>query len=188
MGAVLRSMAVAFLAAAEGTEHSELMRPWERVADEGGRPVLVAPGPGKIQTFDHLDPAAQIAADVALAEARAADYAALVMPGAAACPGLERTDPAVADFVRSFFDAGKPVAAICHAPSIIAGAGRVRGRTLTSWPSLRTDIEKAGGGWVDQQAVVCTRSPNVLVTGRGPQDLAEFCEAMVNVFAVLGGR
>src|SRR4051812_11879387 len=114
-------MAVAFVAA-EGAEHSELMHPWERVAAEAGGPVLVAPRPGKIQTFDDLDPVGQMAVDVPLANAREADFAALVLPSAAASSGRLRADPAVTAFVRSFFDAGKPVAAICRAPWIIAEA------------------------------------------------------------------
>jgi protease I len=188
VGAVLRSMPVAFLAAADGVEHSELTRPWERVAAEAGKPVLVAPGSGKIQTFDHLDPAGQMAVDVPLAGAREAGFAALVLPSGAASSSQVRTDPAVTAFVRSFFDARKPVAAICRAPRIIAEADRVRGRTLTSWPGLRAGIENAGGTWADEEAVVCTRAPGVLITSRQPADLAAFCDAMVNAFAVLGRR
>ena len=187
MGAVLRSMAVAFLAA-NGTEHSELMHTWERVIAEAGDPVLIGAELGRIQTFDHLDPAGQMEVDIPVAKAREADFAGLVLPGGAAGTDRLRADLVATAFVRSFFDAGKPVAAICHAPWTIVEAGRVRGRTLTSWPGLRTDIENAGGTWVDEEAVVCTRAPNVLITGRHPTDLPAFCDAMVNAFAVLGRR
>ena len=110
MGAVLRSMPVAFLAAAEGTERSELAPHWETVAGEAGNPVLVSPGPDKIELFDHLDPDGQMAVDVPVNSARGADFSALVLPGGAVGPEQLRTDPAAVDFVRSFFDAGKPVA------------------------------------------------------------------------------
>ena len=185
MGTALQSMAVAFLAAAEGTEQVELTRPWERVTAEAGDPVLVSPEPGEIQMFDHLDRDGRMAVDVPVKTAREADFAALVLPGGIVGTGKLRANPDAVAFVRSFFDTGKPVAAIGHAPLIILEAGRVRGRALTSLPSLRRDIENAGGIWVDEPAVVCTRAP-VLVTSRRPADLPEFCEAMVNVFAVLG--
>jgi protease I len=183
MGTALRSMAVAFLAAAEGTEQSELTRPWERVAAEAGDPVLVSSEPGEIQMFNHLDRDGRIAVDVPVKSAREADFTALVLPGGVANPDQLRTDPAAVDFVRSFFDAGKPVAVICHGPWTIVEADRVRGRTLTSWPSVRTDIRNAGGTWVDEEVVECRNGPNVLVSSRRPGDLPAFCDAMVNVFA-----
>jgi protease I len=183
MGTALQGTAVAFLAAGEGTEQSELTRPWERVTAEGGDPVLVAPEPGEIQMFEHLDRDGRMAVDVPVRSAREADFAALVLPGGVANPDQLRTDPAAVAFVRSFFDAGKPVAAICHAPWTIVEAGRARGRTLTSWPSLRTDIQNAGGTWVDEEVVECRTGPNVLVTSRRPPDLPAFCDAMVRVFA-----
>lgn len=111
-----------------------------------------------------------------------------MLPGGAVASDRLRADPAVTAFVRGFFDAGKPVAAICYAPWTLVEAGRVRGRILTSWPSLRTDIENAGGLWVDEEAVVCTRAPNVLVTSRRSADLPAFCDVMVNTFAVLSRR
>lgn len=184
MRASLRSLTVAFLAA-DGTDHKELIDPWDRVIAEDGDPILVAPSSGKIQTSEQHDPRARMPVDVVVANTRRADFAALVLPGGLAGTGMLRSDPDVVAFVRNFFGTGKPVAAIGHAAMIIVEAGRVRDRTLTSAPSLRTEIEKAGGTWVDEPAVVCTRAP-VLVTGRRPADLPEFCEAMVNVFAVLG--
>ena len=183
MGTALQSRAVAFLAAAEGTEQSELTRPWERVIAEAGQPVLVSPEPGEIQMFDHLDRDGRMAVDVPVKSAREADFAALVLPGGVANPDQLRTDPAAVAFVRSFFDAGKPVAVICHGPWTIVEADRVRGRTLTSWPSLQTDIRNAGGTWVDEEVVECRNGPNVLVSSRRPPDLPAFCDAMVKVFA-----
>ena len=183
MGTALQSMAVAFLAAAEGTEQVELTRPWERVTAEAGNPVLVSPEPDEIQMFNHLDRGGRMAADVPVDSAREGDFAGLVLPGGVANPDQLRTSPAAVDFVRSFFDAGKPVAAICHAPWTIIEADRARGRTLTSWPSLRTDIRNAGGSWVDEEVVECRSGPNVLVTSRRPPDLPAFCDAMVKVFA-----
>jgi protease I len=184
-------MAVAFLAAAEGTERSELIRPWETVAAEDGRPVLVSPGSGKVGLSDGAgDPEAdgEMPVDVELAGARAADFTALVLPGGAAGSGRLRSDAAAVDFVRSFCDAGKPVAAICHAPSAIVEANRIRGRTVTSWPGLRTTVENAGGAWADEEVLTCTKGRNVLVTSRGAPDLPAFCDEMLNVFAVLGRR
>ena len=183
MGTALQSTAVAFLAAAEGTEQSELTRPWERVTAEAGNPVLVSPADGEIQMFDHLDKDGRMSVDVPVKDAREADFGALVLPGGVANPDQLRTDPAAVAFVRSFFDAGKPVAVICHGPWTIVEADRVRGRTLTSWPSLRTDIENAGGSWVDQEVVECRNGPNVLISSRKPPDLPAFCDAMVNAIA-----
>ncbi len=183
MGTALQSTAVAFLAAAEGTEQVELTRPWERVTAEAGSPVLVSPAPGEIEMFNHLDHDGRMKVDVPVRSAREPDFAALVLPGGVANPDQLRTDPASVDFVRSFFDAGKPVAVICHGPWTIVEADRVRGRTLTSWPSLQTDIRNAGGTWVDEEVVECTNGTNVLVSSRKPTDLPAFCDAMVKVIA-----
>jgi protease I len=183
MGSALESLAIAFLAAEEGTEQSELRQPWEAVTAEGGRPVLVSPGRDKIQMFEHLDRADTQAVDVHVDDAKAADYAALVLPGGVANPDRLRTIPAAVAFARSFFEAGKPVAAICHAPWTLIEANVITERTLTSWPSLRTDIRNAGGTWVDQEVVVCASGPNILVTSRKPQDLPAFCDNFTRVFA-----
>jgi protease I len=165
---------VAFLAAAEGTEQAELQQPWEAVIAQGGRPVLVSLAQGKIQMFEHLDKGDTMPVDVHVGDARVADYVGLVLPGGVANPDQLRTDPAAVAFARSFFEAGKPVAAVCHAPWTLIEAGVVSGRTLTSWPSLQTDIRNAGGTWVDQEVVVCENGPNILVTSRKPQDLPAF--------------
>jgi protease I len=171
MATGLESLTVAFLAAGEGTEQSELMQPWQAVLDQGGRPVLVSPARDKIQMFEHLDRADTQAVDVQVGDAQASDYAGLVLPGGVANPDQLRTIPAAVAFARSFFDAGKPVAAICHAPWTLVEADVVRGRTLTSWPSLQTEV------------TVCSNGPNILVTSRKPDDLPAFNENFTRIFA-----
>jgi protease I len=182
MGSALRSATIAFLAAGEGVEQSELRQPWETVIEQGGRPVLVSPAKDKIQMFEHLDRGETQAVDVQTADARTQDYAGLVLPGGVANPDQLRTVRSAVAFVGSFFQAGKPVAAICHAPWMLVEADMVAGRTLTSWPSLQTDIRNAGGTWVDEEVVVCTRGPNTLVTSRKPDDLPAFCANLTRVF------
>ncbi|MDX6390633.1 MAG: protease [Streptosporangiaceae bacterium] len=182
MGTALKSASVAFLAAAEGTEQSELQHPWDAVIAQGGHPVLISPAPEAIQMFEHLDRGDTMPVDVQAGTALVADFAGLVLPGGVANPDQLRTEPAAVAFARGFFDAGKPVAAICHAPWTLIEADVVGGRTLTSWPSLRTDIRNAGGTWVDEQVVVCSAGPNTLVTSRRPHDLPAFCDALVQVF------
>ena len=187
MGTALTSASVAFLAAAEGTEQSELQHPWDAVIAQGGHPVLVSPAPGKIQMFEHLDRGATMPVDIQLGAALVADFAGLVLPGGVANPDQLRIEPDAVAFVRGFFDAGKPVAAICHAPWTLIEAGVVSGRTLTSWPSLQTDIRNAGGTWLDEQVVVCTGGPNILVTSRRPPDLPAFCDALTRIFGETTG-
>jgi protease I len=185
-GASLAGRTVAFLIAAEGAEQSETLRPWEAVNAAGGRAVLVCPQDGEAQLFDHLDRGKRVAVDVKLSEADAGDYDALVLPGGVANPDFLRLDEDATRFARAFFTAGKPVAAICHAPWLLVEAGVVRDRELTSWPSLRTDIGNAGGRWRDEPVVVDEQGPNTLVTSRKPQDLPEFCENLVRHFAEKG--
>lgn len=176
------SASVAFLAAAEGTEQAELTEPWEAVKAKGGRPVLVSPADGKIQMFNHLDPGDTLTVDLPVRSADERDFIGLVLPGGVANPDQLRTDPAAVAFVRSFFAAGKPVAAICHAPWTLIEAGVVQGRTLTSWPSLQTDLRNAGATWVDEEVTRCESGPNVLVTSRKPDDLPAFCETFTEAF------
>jgi protease I len=187
MGTALKSASVAFLAAAEGTEQSELQHPWDAVIAQGGHPVLVSPAPDTIQMFEHLDRGRTMPVDVQVGAALAADFAGLVLPGGVANPDQLRTEPAAVAFARAFFDAGQPVAAICHAPWTLIEADVVGGRTLTSWPSLQTDIRNAGGTWVDEQVVVCDKGPNTLVTSRRPQDLPAFCDTLIRVFGEAAG-
>jgi len=177
-----QSTPIAFLAAAEGTEQVELVEPWQAVLAMGWRPLLVSPEPGRIQMFNHLDRGGTKDVDVPVSAAVESDFAGLVLPGGVANPDELRTDPAAVAFARSFFTAGKPVAAICHAPWTLIEADVVRGRTLTSWPSLRTDLTNAGATWVDEEVARCERGPNVLVTSRRPDDLPIFCKTFTEVF------
>lgn len=183
----LSGQKILFLTANEGVEQIELTRPWEAVEEAGGRPVLGAPEKEKVQAFNHLDKADTFQVDVATDALRVEDYAGLVLPGGVANPDRLRTDDAAVSFVRGFFDAGRPVAAICHGPWTLVEADRVRGRTLTSWPSLRTDITNAGGRFVDEEVFVCSGGPNTLVTSRKPDDLDAFCRELVRAFGA-GGR
>jgi protease I len=170
---------VAFLVANEGVEQIELTRPWEAVEEAGGKPELIAPEKGEVQAFNHLDKADVFDATTSVDDADAGDYDALVLPGGVANPDNLRTIPAAVEFARAFFEAGKPVAAICHAPWTLVEAGVVDGRTLTSWPSLKTDITNAGGEWVDEEVHV----DSGLVTSRKPDDLDAFCAKTVEEIA-----
>ena len=170
---------VAFLVANEGVEQVELTSPWEAVEEAGGQPELIAPEKGEVQAFNHLDKAGRFDATAAVADASADDYDALVLPGGVANPDVLRTEPDAIEFVRAFFEAGKPVAAICHGPWTLVEAGVVDGRTLTSWPSIQTDIRNAGGEWVDEEVHVDAG----LVTSRKPDDLDAFCEKTIEEIA-----
>ena len=172
---------IAFLAA-EGVEQVELTEPWQAVKDAGGEPVLVSLEPGQVQAFNHLDKADQFRVDQTAADAEAGAFDALVLPGGVANPDFLRADDDAVAFVRAFFDGGKPVAAICHGAWTLVEAGVVKGRTLTSFPSIQTDIRNAGGRWVDEQ--VCVDGD--LVTSRNPDDLPAFCDALVELFARTG--
>jgi len=179
----LDGVRVAFLCANEGVEQVELEQPWDAVRDAGGTPVLVAPKPGEVRAVHHLDRGDRFGVDEVTSEARAGDYDAVVLPGGVANPDVLRLDGPAVRFVRAVVEAGKPVAAICHGPWTLVEAGVVRDRTLTSWPSLRTDIENAGGTWVDEPVVICADGPNLLVTSRKPDDLPAFCDTLRRVFA-----
>src|SRR5438477_10687233 len=167
----LQGKRIAFLVAPEGVEQVELTSPWEAVEESGGTPRLVSTAPGLVQAFNHLDKGDTFEVDDTVDSVDAGVFDALVLPGGVANPDYLRTQPPAVTFVRSFFDAGKPVAVICHGPWTLVEADVVRGRTLTSWPSLKTDIRNAGGTWVDQEAVVATPGRNTLVSSRRPDDL-----------------
>ena len=149
-----RDKYVAFLVAAEGIERVELTQPWDAVRDAGYQPVLLSPAAGEVQTMDHLDKSDTCSVDRTLAEAAVGDFAALVLPGGVANPDALRTDDDAVAFVRAFVASGKPVAAICHTPWTLVEAGSLKGRRLTSYPSLQTDVHNAGGDWVDEEVVV----------------------------------
>ncbi|HEY7717704.1 MAG TPA: type 1 glutamine amidotransferase domain-containing protein [Pedococcus sp.] len=166
----LSGKTVAFLVAAEGIERVELTEPWKAVAEAGAHPVLLSPEEGEVQTFDHLDPAERRPVDKTVSEASVEDYDALVLPGGVANPDALRMDKGAVAFVRDFVESGKVVAAICHAPWTLVEADVVRGRRLTSWPSLQTDLRNAGAEWVDQRVVV----DGNLITSRNPHDLPAF--------------
>jgi len=175
----LQGNRVAVLTANEGVERIELASPVEALRAAGAEVDLIAPDEGEIQTFDHLDKADTVAVDRTVAEADPGGYAGLVLPGGVANPDNLRTHPDAVGFVREFFAAGKPVAAICHAPWTLVEAGVVDGRTVTSWPSLRTDLENAGARWVDERVHV----DQGLVTSRGPDDLEAFNAKMIEEIA-----
>ncbi len=178
MAGELQGKKIAFLAT-DGVEQVEYTEPRKAVEQAGGTAQLVSLQPGKVQGFNHLDRGDTFPVDKAVSDASADDYDGLVLPGGVANPDRLRTDPDAVQFVRSFFEAGKPVAAICHGPWTLVEADVVKGRTLTSWPSLRTDIENAGGAWVDEEVHV----DRGLVTSRKPDDLPAFNAKLVEEFA-----
>jgi protease I len=182
MAPTLNGKTIAFLVAPEGIEQVELTEPWQAVQDAGGTPRLVSTDSGTVQGFQHLDKADTFDVDDTVDGKSSADYDGLVLPGGVANPDYLRTQPAAVAFAKSFFDAGKPVAAICHAPWTLVEANVVGGRRMTSWPSLRTDLRNAGADWVDEEVVVCENGPNVLVTSRKPDDLKAFCGEVVDRF------
>ncbi|MEV0144832.1 MULTISPECIES: type 1 glutamine amidotransferase domain-containing protein [unclassified Nonomuraea] len=174
---------IAFLVAPEGVEEVELTEPWKAVTQAGGTPKLVSTASGRIQAFNHLDKSDTYPVDTTVDEVSASDFDGLVLPGGVANPDFLRMEPKAVRFVRDFFDAGKPVAAICHAPWTLVEADVVRDRTMTSWPSLRTDLRNAGATWVDKEVVVDTTGLNILVTSRKPDDLKAFNQATVDAFS-----
>jgi protease I len=174
----LQGKRVAFLAT-DMVEQVELTEPWKAVQDEGATPELVSLEDGEIQGFNHYDKADTFKVDRTVEEASADDYDALVIPGGVGNPDTMRLDENAVEFTRQFFEQGKPVGVICHGPWMLVEAGVLRDRTVTSWPSLRTDIRNAGGNWVDQEVVV----EDGLVTSRKPDDLPAFNAKIVEEFA-----
>jgi protease I len=183
MTTTLTGVRVAMLTANEGVERVELTEPRQALLDAGATVRLVAPEAGQVQTFDHLDKAAAEQVDAVVSEVSIDDFDALVLPGGVANPDQLRTDEQAVALVQAFFAAGKPVAAICHAPWSLIEAGVVDGRVLTSWPSLQTDLRNAGAQWVDEEVVTCDHGPSLLVTSRNPDDLPAFCAAAVDAFS-----
>lgn len=179
MAESLNGKRIAFLVAQEGVEEVELTEPWKAVEEAGATPELIAPERGEVQSFNHLDKSATYPVDRTLDDADPDDYAGVVLPGGVANPDQLRTEPAAIEFLRRFFADGKPVGVICHGPWTLVEADLVRGRKLTSWPSLRTDIRNAGGEWVDEEVVV----DQGLVSSRKPDDLPAFNAKIVEEFA-----
>jgi protease I len=178
----LQGKTIAFLVAPEGIEQVELTEPWKAVEEAGGTPRLVSTDTGSVQAFNHLDRADTFEVDETVGQAKVAEYDGLVLPGGVANPDFLRTQPDAVGFAKAFFDAGKPVAAICHAPWTLIEADVVRGRRMTSWPSVKTDLRNAGAEWVDEEVVVCEAGPNVLITSRKPDDLKAFCAEITDRF------
>ncbi|HZW98477.1 MAG TPA: type 1 glutamine amidotransferase domain-containing protein [Trueperaceae bacterium] len=171
---------VAFLIAEKGTEDIELVEPMRAVLEAGAETVLIGPEGGKAMTRNNdLEPGSEHEVDIRYAEANPDEFDAVVVPGGTVGADKLRANPDVVRFVRSFFEAGKPVAAICHGPWVLVEAGVLEGRTLTSYPSLQTDIRNAGGEWVDQEVVV----DKGLVTSRSPADLQAFTAKVVEEIA-----
>jgi protease I len=184
MSTTLSGRTVAFLMSNSGVEQVELADPRDAVGGAGARVVLLAPEQGTIQAFNHdVEKADTFQADEAVKDADPAAYDLLVLPGGTTNPDKLRLDTDAVDFVRRFVATGKPVAAICHGPWTLVEAGVVDGKTLTSWPSLRTDITNAGGDWRDEEVFVCPANGWTLITSRKPDDLAAFSKAIVETLS-----
>ncbi|MFC4530045.1 type 1 glutamine amidotransferase domain-containing protein [Sphaerisporangium dianthi] len=179
---MLQGKTIAFLVAPEGIEQVELTEPWRAVEQAGGTPRLISTQHGKAQAFNHFDKADAFDVDATVDEVSVDDFDGLVLPGGVANPDTLRMHENAVRFTRGFFDAGKPVAAICHAPWTLIEAGVVGDRAVTSWPSLKTDLRNAGASWADQEVVVCANGPNKLITSRKPDDLKAFCQAAIDAF------
>jgi protease I len=175
---------IAFLVANSGVEQAELTSPWDTVQGAGGQPTLIAPEAGTVQAFNNdVEAADRFTADVAVSDVSASDYDALVLPGGTTNPDKLRMIPEAVSLVKAFVEASKPIAAICHGPWTLVEAGVVADKTLTSWPSLQTDIRNAGGTWVDEEVFVCPANGWTLITSRNPGDLDAFTKALIDHFA-----
>jgi protease I len=184
MSSELAGKKIAFLVAPSGVEQIELTTPWQGVLDAGGVPELLSTEDGRVQAFhSDVEAADTFAVDRVVSAASVDEYDGLVLPGGTTNPDKLRVIEEAMAFVRSFVDARKPVAAICHGPWSLVETDAVKGKTLTSWPSLQTDIRNAGGIWVDQDVSTCTEQGWTLVTSRKPDDLPAFTAGMVDAFA-----
>ena len=173
----LNGKRVAFLAT-DMVEQAELAEPWKAVEQAGGSPELISLEEGEIQGFDHYDKADTFQVDRTVEDASVDDYDGLVIPGGVGNPDKMRADENAVRFVREFMESGKPLAVICHGPWMLVESGVVRGKKVTSWPTLETDIRNAGGEWVDEEVVV----DDGLVSSRNPDDLPAFCAKVVEEF------
>lgn len=165
---------IAFLVSKEGIEQVELTEPWQAVEKAGHSPKLISPEPGEVQAYNHLDKADTFRVDLTAGDADPADFAALVLPGGVPNGDLLRSQEPAVEFVRRFAATGRPIAAICHGGWILIEVDAVRGKRITSWPSMRTDFRNAGAEWVDEELVV----DGNLISSRKPDDLPAFCEAL----------
>ena len=174
----LQGKTIAILAT-DGFEQSELTKPKKALEEAGARTQVVSPARNKIKGWDRKDWGEEVPVDITLDSADPARYDALLLPGGVMNPDQLRTNPAAVRFVKHFFEHAKPVAAICHGPWMLVEAGAVQGRTVTSWPSLKTDIRNAGGTWVDEEVVLS----NGVVTSRKPDDIPAFNRQVIDLFS-----
>lgn len=179
----LSGVRVAVLVANEGIEQVELTTPWESLSQAGASLELVAPRSGRAQAMNHLSMADLFIVDRTTSDLAVDDFDAAILPGGVANPDQLRLDGSAVAFLQEMTMAGKPIAAICHGPWTLIEGDLVRGRTLTSWPSLRTDISNAGGNWIDAEVKICSAGRNILITSRNPKDLPAFCQAAQEVFS-----
>ena len=179
MAGELSGKKIAFLVAQEGIEEVELTKPREAVEEAGAETDLIAPDSGEVQSFNHLDKSNTYPVDKSLDEADPSDYDGVVLPGGVANPDQLRTEERALRFLQQIASAGKPIGVICHGPWTLLDAELVSGRTITSWPSLKTDLRNAGANWVDEEVVV----DSGLVSSRKPDDLPTFCAKIVEEFA-----
>jgi protease I len=177
MAGKLEQKKVAILAA-DGFEEVELTKPKKALEEAGAKTAVVSIKSGEIQGMNHADKGKKVAVDLTLEDAKPQDFDALMIPGGLMNPDTLRSTPEALEFTRHFFQEGKPVAAICHGPWVLIDAGVIRGRTLTSWPAIKTDVVNAGGNWIDEEVVV----DNGLVTSRKPDDIPAFSDKMIEEF------
>lgn len=177
MNKALEGKRIAFLAT-DGVEKEELTDPWEKIKTAGAEVELISLKSGQIQTMEHDKKSGMFDVDKEIGDVTAADYDGLVIPGGVANPDHLRTEPKAVEFVKDFFKQEKPVAAICHGPWMLVEANVLKGRTVTSWPSIKTDIINAGGSWVDEEVHV----DKGLITSRKPDDLPSFCAKVIEEF------
>ncbi|HYY09514.1 MAG TPA: type 1 glutamine amidotransferase domain-containing protein [Kineosporiaceae bacterium] len=180
----LEGKKIAFLVASEGIEQVELTEPWATVEQGAGQPVLLVAGgdASQVQAYNHLDKADTFDVDLPVSRANPEDYDGLVLPGGVTNGDQVRTDPTAVAFAAAFLETGKPVAVVCHGGWVLVETGLLKGRRMTSWPSLQTDVRNTGGEWVDEEVVVDTSGPGPLVSSRKPDDLPAFTKAIADVF------
>jgi protease I len=177
MDKTLAGKKVAILVA-DGFEQVEMTKPRDALKEAGAETKIVSPSSGKIQGMHHADKGDKFDVDIELKDAHPSDFDALMIPGGLMNPDQLRSTPEALEFTQHFFEEGKPVAAICHGPWVLIDAGVVRGRTVTSWPAIKTDLRNAGANWVDKEVVV----DNGLVTSRKPDDISAFNKKMIEEF------